>query len=890
VGPLLETKLFVPRHRGPLVARPRLAERLQRLATLTLVSAPPGFGKSTLLAFELARQTDPQRQVAWLSLDANDNTPTAFWTYLIAALQKVASDVGERALALLELNPPPLDTVPAALINDLATLAGNLVVVLDDYHVVDNRDIHAGVSLLVDHLPPQVSLVIASRADPPFPLARLRARGELLEIRAADLQFTPDEALAYLNEVMHLDLTSQDVALLESRTEGWIAALQLAALSMQGRDDAAGFIASFAGDDRYIVDYLVEEVLQRQPEQLRQFLLETSILDRLSGPLCDAVTEGNAGKSTLEVLDRANLFVVSLDDRRRWYRYHHLFADVLRTHLREEAPQRVSDLHRRASVWFEQNGERAEAIRHALAAVDFPRAAELLELEIPALRRSRQETTLRNWLAALPDDVLRSRPVLSNMYAGALLASGQLEGVDARLRDAERWLNPTAPEASTADRVVVDEEQFRQLAGAVAVHRAGYALARGEAAESVAHARRALELATEDDHLARGGAAGLLGLVAWGSGELDTAEGMYASAIGSLRRADHVADTFGLSIARAEIRLAQGRLGAAMQVFEEALRLGAGAVRGIADVYVGMSEVHRERNELDAARECLRRSEALGDLAGMPQNRYRSRIALGRLREAEGDLDAAVHLLEEAERVYVADFFPNVRPVPARRARVLVRQGRLAEAEAWAHAGGVAVDNELSYVREFEHLTLARILLARGMPSDALGLLERLLCAAKDGARAGSAIEILVLESLAHDALGSRAAAQKPLVRALALAEPERHVRVFLDEGPSILALLRLVANERAFARHLLGAAGESPSRMSSEAPSVEALSHRELDVLRLLATELDGPEIARELVVSLNTVRSHTKNIYSKLGVNNRMAAVRRAEELNLLPRTHQR
>ena len=445
---LLETKLYVPRSRGGLVLRPRLSERLDRgtASKLVLVSAPAGFGKTTLLAEWLAARPAAragERLAAWLSLDRSDNDPAAFWAYVIAALRTVASGVGESALALLgEPQPPPIETVLTTLLNDLGAVAGEIVLVLDDYHVIDARDVRDGMAFLLDHLPPWLHLVIASRADPALPLARMRARGELSEIRAAELRFTAEEAAAYLNETMGLQLTPQDVAALEGRTEGWIAALQLAALSMQGRDDVASFIAGFAGDDRYVVDYLAEEVLARQPDRVQAFLLQTSILGRLSGPLCDAVTGQGGGKGMLEELDRKNLFLVSLDDRRRWYRYHHLFADVLQARLLDEQPGQVPDLHRRASEWHEHNGELSEAVGHALAAGDFGRAAGLVELASPGMRRTRQEAKLRAWLEVLPDEVVLARPVLSVNFAGVLLMGGELEGVEDRLRDAERWLAP----------------------------------------------------------------------------------------------------------------------------------------------------------------------------------------------------------------------------------------------------------------------------------------------------------------------------------------------------------------------------------------------------------------------------------------------------------------
>ena len=452
--PLLETKLYAPRPRRGLVARPRLSERLSRgvESKLTLVSAPAGFGKSTLVADWLASAPAAQRSAAWLSLDPADDQPAVFWAYLIAALQTVAPGVGANALALVQgPQAPPIEAVLAVLLNELSAVSNDIVLVLDDYHMVDTHEIRAGMAFLLEHLPPQLHLVITTRADPPLPLARLRARGELVEIRAADLRFTPDEADAYLNGMMGLDLAARDVAALEGRTEGWIAALQLAVLSIQGRDDIAGFIAGFAGDDRYIVDYLVEEVLQRQPERVRSFLLQTSILGRLNGPLCDAVTGHDGGKAMLEALDRGNLFLVSLDDRRQWYRYHQLFADVLRAHLLDERSGEVPDLHRRASEWYEANGDRPEAIRHALAAEDFDRAAGLIELAVPAMRQTRQEATVLGWLRALPSDVVQRRPVLSVHYAGTLLLGGELEGVETRLRDAEQWLDTALDEPRTVD-------------------------------------------------------------------------------------------------------------------------------------------------------------------------------------------------------------------------------------------------------------------------------------------------------------------------------------------------------------------------------------------------------------------------------------------------------
>ena len=904
-GPLLETKLHVPRRRQGLVARPRLIDLLSRgaEAALTLVSAPAGFGKTSLLADWLAAAGADGRAAAWLSLDQRDNDPALFWTYLVAALKTALPGLGGSAPSLLESPPPPMEVVLATLLNDLSAISNDVVMVLDDYHVIDARDVLDGMAFLLEHLPPQIHLVIASRADPALPLARLRGRGELVEIRATDLRFTTEEAAAYLNEVMGLGLTEEDVTALEGRTEGWIAALQLAALSMRGRDDVAGFIAGFAGDDRYIVDYLVEEVLQRQSDHVRQFLLQTSILDRLSGPLCDAVTGQDGGKARLEALDRGNLFLVPLDDRRQWYRYHQLFADVLQAHLLDERPEDIPELHRRASAWFEQSGEPSEAIRHALAAEDFERAADLIELAAPATRQYRQEATLRRWLEALPEELLRVRPVLSDAYAGSLLVRGEVEGVESYLQDAERWLDPRTggPPGSLArspEMVVVDEEGFRALPASIAVHRAGQARILGDAAGTVAHARRALDLVGEDDHLGRGGAAALLGLVYWTNGDLDAAHHWYADGMASLEKAGYLSDVVGGAITLADLRVAKGRLREAMTTYERGLRVATEhappVLRGAADMHVGMSQLCYERNELDAAMQHLLTSRELGEHAGLPKNRYRWRVAMARIRAAEGDLGGALDLLDEADRLYVSDFSPDVRPVPALRARVLVALGRLDEALDWASERGLSVDDDVSYLREFEHLILARVLLAHYQAERSHGsihevnvLVERLLQAAEEGARTGSVLEILVLQALAQQTQGDIPAALASLQRALTLAEPEGYVRTFVDEGSPMASLLRAAAKHgmaRSYVGSLLAAFDTTEDRGPVKQGLIEPLSERELVVLRLLGTDLDGPDIARELVVSLNTMRTHTKNIYAKLGVNNRRAAVRRARELDLL------
>ncbi len=922
--PILATKLYIPPPRPKVVRRPRLLERLNAglHRKLTVISAPAGFGKTTLVSAWVAGMGG----VAWLSLDAGDGDLVRLLTHLIAALQTLAPNFGTSVVAMLQSTQPPraaaeIDALLTPLINELTTLPDPILLVLDDYHLLDAAPkgfpppgtIDHALTFLIEHLPPQLHLIITTREDPQLPLARLRAQGQLTELRAADLRFTATEAADFLNQVMDLHLAAADIAILEARTEGWIAGLQLAALSLEGQQDMAGFIRAFAGDHRYIVDYLVEEVLQRQPAPVRSFLLQTAILDRLSGDLCDAVTDQQGGSVRLEALQRGNYFVVPLDDKRHWYRYHHLFADVLAAHLRAEQPGQIATLHRRASAWYEQQGSVDDAIRHALAAADFAHAAALVELALPTLRQRREEAVTLGWLKALPDDLIQCRPVLSVGYGWALLASGQLASVEARLHSAERWL------ATGMGAIVVDDEQFHLLPGMIAVFRAGLALALGDVTNTVKFARQALDFFPEEEQLGRGSATALLGLAFWTSGDLTAARRTYADGMARVQLAGNISDVISSTIALADIGITQGRLHEAMSAYEQSLQLataqhpdfdvsaqsneGPQPIRGTADLYVGLSELYREHNDLPAASQHLLKSKELGERTGLPQNRSRWHVAMARIREAQGDLDGALQLIDEAERLYVSDFYPNVRPVAALKARVWIAQGRLAEALSWARVQGLSTHDDLSYLREFDHITLARVRLAHYQRerTESVGLavielLARLLQAAEAGGRTGSVIEILILQALAHQTQGDSPAALVSLTRALTLAEPQGYIRRFVDEGQPLAELLRTASARQItpdYTAKLLAAFGvEQPSHTvhpplstaPAAQPLIEPLSQRELEVLRLFQTELSGPEIAQELVVALSTVRTHTKGIYSKLNVNSRRAAVKRAAELNLL------
>jgi LuxR family transcriptional regulator, maltose regulon positive regulatory protein len=905
---LLESKYRVPSRSPSAVARPRLEERLNAAyrVPLTVLSAPAGFGKTTALTEWLASVADELPCVGWLSLDVRDNDPALFWTYLVTAMQTAVDDVGADALGLLTSSPGSIESALATLLNDLDALTSELILVLDDYHLIDAPEVHEGMAFLLEHQPARLHLVVATRLDPPLALARMRSRGQLLEVRAVDLRFTAEESAAYLNEAMGLGLTETDVEVLDGRTEGWIAALQLAALSMQGRADVDAFIAEFAGDDRYIVDYLVEEVLARQSSDVRRFLLETSVLDELTGPLCDAITRRDDGKATLIALERANLFLVPLDDKRQCYRYHHLFADVLRAHLAEECGGEIAGLHRRASTWFDANGDTPEAVSHALAAGDVDAAADFMERALPVVQRERREVELERWVDALPDEVVRVRPVLAIGLVGSLAQRSQFDGIPARLSAIEHALRAkdgTWAEQPPPEVIVVDEVAYRSVPARVEMYRAALSLAAADLDGTAAHAGEALSLTPAGDDLTRAAAGALGGLANWTTGDLDAAHAAYTDTVNGLARVGFLADVLGCCISLGDIRRTKGRLDDAMRTYRWALELtvpqpGAPPLRGTADMHAGIAEVLLERDELDAASEHLAICEQLGEYNGLPQNPYRRRVIMARLREAEGDLDGALALLDEADRVYAGDYNPNVRPVPAVRARLRIRRGELDFATAWARERELSPDDTPSYLREYEHITLARLLLARHRSErdrtaldEGLALLERLLAAAEHGGRGGSVLELLILLALAHQARGEMPAALVALQRAVQLAHPEGYVRLFAHEGPPMAGLLKALPNQPAaigYVRRLIAATTGREDRPATSRVLIDPLSNRELDVLRLLGTDLDGPDIARELSVSLNTMRTHTKNIYAKLGVSSRRAAVSRAGELNLLP--HQR
>jgi LuxR family maltose regulon positive regulatory protein len=961
---LLATKLYAPPARPDLVARPRLFERLSASLSgkLTLIAAPAGFGKTTLVSAWIASMRLEARdlsledavpasslkpqvpRVAWVSLDARDNDPTRFWSYVSAALNTLAPGSGDTALALLQApQPPPVEAIVTTLVNALSAAlprepAGNVaVLVLDDYHTIEAPAIHRMFATLIEHLPAQLHLVIATRADPPLPLSRLRACRQLSELRAADLRFSVEEASTFLTEVMGLPLSEADIAALEARTEGWIAGLQLAALAMRDRSDLAGFIGAFTGSNRFVMHYLAEEVFARQPSHIQTFLLHTAMLERLCGPLCDAIlglivdqrpgmndqesTHARASVANreqqrtplvadassdsysqliLDQLERANLFLIPLDDERRWYRYHHLFADVLRARLRSgTTAATVAGLHRRASAWYERAGLIDEAIRHALATPDVEAAAALVERYATALWLERGEVLLvRSWVEQLPDALVAARPRLTLVAGWTFAFTRQPDAVEQLLANAAATLS--APDLPA------------DVIGELTLLRSLIAHVRGDLAETLALSQRALEQLPA-------GKQTLRALAALSSGWAHVRRGETAAAIPALTEASTLAAADGshwITLAALEelatLQARQGQLSQSLRTCERALELVTGGSQrpnlGVGMAYVGMGEVLCERNDLPAATHALMHCIEL--LRQTPERGLlvRGYAALARVQQACGDGASALATIGHAEEWFVQMQLPGTVALAwlaAERARLWIRQGNLIAAEQWIPERAVVGDR---YLEAVQQLTLVRLHLAQHqrdpdqrLIEEAAERLAQLRGAAEASGWMGDVIEIRALQALTLQALGDSAGALAALAHALTLAESEGYIRIFVDEGAPMARLLQagraqgiapnyisklLAAFPRTEGRGLRTESAEAAHSVLSPQSStlVEPLSERELEILRLIALGLSNQAIANRLVIAISTVKRHINNLFGKLAVQSRTQALVRARELQLL------
>jgi LuxR family maltose regulon positive regulatory protein len=923
---LLQTKLYIPPIRPELVSRPRLLERLNAgllpggdsprtrdafPRALTLISAPAGFGKTTLVN-EWVRamgRAAPPIAIAWLSLDEGDNDPARFLAYLLAALRTIEANMAEGVLSALQSpQPPPAEETLTVLINEIAAIPDRIVLVIDDYHLIDAQPIHDALTFLLEHLPPPpggMHLVIATREDPHLPLARLRVRGQLTEVRATDLRFTSSEAAEFLNRMMGLDLSAEDIAALERRTEGWIAGLQLAALSMQGRKDTSSLIESFTGSHRYVLDYLIEEVLEQQSESIQTFLLQTAVLDRLTGSLCDALTAQDSGQAILEALDRANLFIIPLDEERRWYRYHRLFADLLRRRLRQTRSEQLPILHLRASEWYEQNGFTDEAIEHALHREDFERAADKIEEYVDHVLHFGEHSTLRRWLDKIPDEVAFSKPHLCILHAGNLYIRGQADEAEQYLQAAEQVLDLGASAESdtvltkTGQLLAPDRLKYR---GRAAVVRSFLLSYNGDVEGSIQVARQALEYLPESDSTWRCSAFDSIG-TAYSS--IDNVSAYHAR-VEALEASKTTGNVYMILFGSLRLVVALrhlGRLQQAIEICQQQLKLanenGLSQTALVGWLYTLLGEILAERDELDNALRLTNKGVELTERGKDVILLGNSYMCLMRVLFSKGDLDIAKKIIEEVDSSALKQ---NLSPwimnqMAAWQARIWVAQDKLDFASHWAEKCDLDIDGELAPLHDFDYVVLARILIAQGRLDETSRLLQRLLEAAEAGGRTSKSIEILALQALAFQAGGDSSQAMTALERALTLADRGGFVRIFVDEGPPMARLLYEAASRGIapdYARRLLAAfpivEPEQTGPSETQAPEseiVEPLSERELEVLQRVAEGLTNREIASRLFLSLNTVKAHTRTIYGKLGVNSRTQAVARARALGVLPFT---
>jgi len=910
---LLRTKLSIPPLRTSLVTRPHLIERLNhglRLGhKLTLISAPAGFGKTTMvcdwlgnLPQDMVKEGHIHNRCAWLSLDEDDSDPTRFLTYFIAALRQVEgieTTFGDVALSMLRSpQPPPIKIILTSLINEISEIPGRIVFVLDDYHSIKSESIDDALIFLLEHLPPQMHLVIATRNDPNLNISRLRGRDQLTELRAADLRFSTSEAAEFFNQVMGLKLTEEDITALERRTEGWIAGLQLAAISIQGHDDTFEFIKSFSGSNRLVIDYLIEEVMSQLPENIQTFLLKTAILNRLTGPLCDALTGQNNGQATLEMLDRANLFLISLDSERRWYRYHHLFADLLRQRLSRKYGDDVSGLHAIASVWYENNGQISEAVRHAVNAGEYERAAQLVEQHTVAIFTRGNLHALIRWIKALPDEVLRSRSWLCVYHAWGLAFAGQLSEVDEFLEIAENIVKSE----SQPDRGEIQITSGNcEILGNIAAIRAFMAVMVGDFPQVIDQAQRAEKLLTPSSMWAGSVCQWAMGYTHYSQGNLDQAAEHFAEVI----RYGHIIEniwtiTTGMTDL-ASIYREQGRLHRCVSLCREALQIideyGAQRFGYVGRLESRLADALCEQNMLTEAIHYANSGVEKAQNWKNPNHYIYAYQVKARVLHAQGDIQEAKRATNEADRMWRAAPISKALTASQEKSQILlwISDGNISSAANWMDEFQVEILIEGGALEDILRLiSITRVLIAQGRLDEALGHLENLENITKLKKLNNSHIEVLILTALVLDAKNDRDMALTYLRKSFTLAAKEGYVRIFVNEGPPMARLLYEALSRGImpdYVRQLLGAfpleeSAQAPAKKSQvdQSELIEPLSEREIEVLQLIAEGLTNQEIASKLFLSLNTIKTHTRNIYAKLGIHTRTQAVARGRTLGLV------
>lgn len=893
---ILATKFYFPPLQLKAVPRPRLFEQLNEglQRKVVLVSAPAGYGKTTLISEWVA---SCHQKVAWLSLDKNDNEPKRFLTYFIAALQTVVPRIGaETAIGLQTPQPPAIEALLTILLNEIANIPDSIIVVLDDYHLMDGEAVENALTFMVENLPPQLHLVITTREDPRLPLARLRARGQLTELRAADLRFTASETAEYLNRVMGLNLSFEDIAALGARTEGWIAGLQMAALSLQQREErnAGKFIEDFNGSHRYIMDFLVDEVFLCQPAEVQTFLLYTSILDQLCSSLCESILPVGGQESTrsigvvevknaqeiLTYLEHANLFITPLDDHRQWYRYHHLFSDLLRYRLGQTYPEMVATLHLRASQWYEQAGLTGPAVQHALAAKAYNHAATLVEQFAPTIIQESEISTLLRWMASLPEDEVQARPLLSLYRVWGLFLNGKIK---------QAALNLETIEGSLATD---EDKRTPEVQAHIAAMRANLLRQSGDFTQAIALSQQALTIIPEQSTLLRARIKLNLSFAYYLEGKFEPAYQQLTEIIAADQTDQQMLNTLSAFYIKTQLLLAQGSLGRALENCQDGLRLAAqhgwSNLPAAGFLYVAYGGLLRERNELTTAVEYLQRGIEQGQAGGIPHISIIGYIWLAWLRQTQGDSEGSQEAVRSAsllvQEFQMSRFWP-IPPAACWQARLWIARGDLAPASRWAQDYGLNESNRpLTYLNEVEHLTLVRLLIRQDHLDAAENLLLQLHQAAASAGRYGSLIEILILQAITFDAQNRGEKALSTLVQAFDLAESEGFVRLFLDEGHPMTALLRRAIAHNLHAPYALRLLNSMDETTAAQQTFSEFLSTRELDVLRRIAAGYSNLEIAQDLVLAVSTVKKHVNNIYGKLNVSSRTQAVARARELGLL------